>query len=161
LAGCMTVPNPKPAVNSPPPPPAAPVAPAAMEAPAVTPEPVPPEQMIQAPAMPPPEAAVVNAPEPVRMMPAPIPSEGAALRARFGNPDFVRREMDAELWRYDRERCAVFFFMQREGAMLRLRYTETLPRGMSMAADPACLETLEQRVDSAPPDIMNPAGPPP
>ena len=57
--------------------------------------------------------------------------------------------------------CAVFFFMQREGAMLRLRYTETLPQGMNMAADSACLNALEQRVTSAPPDVMNSSGAPP
>ena len=101
------------------------------------------------------------APEPVRM-PAPIPSDGAAIRARFGAPDFLRREMDAELWRYDAARCAVFFFMQRQGSMLRLRYTETLPRGMTTAADPACLLALEQKSQSMmPANIMNPGGPQP
>ncbi len=127
---------------------------------AVVPEPPPPEPAIQEPPVIMPVAPVPPVPEPVRM-PAPIPAEGAALRARFGNPDFIRREMDTELWRYDSQRCAVFFFMQREGPMLQLRYTETLPRGMDMAADPVCLKTLEQRVESTPRGLMNPAVPQP
>ena len=129
-----------------------PIVPPAM-APLTTEPPVVPELAM------PPGGATRNAPEAVRM-PAPIPSEGGALRARFGNPDFIRREMDSELWRYDSGRCAVFFFMQRDGLMLRLRYTETLPRGMDVAADPVCLQQLEQRIQSAPP-IMNPVVPPP
>ena len=69
------------------------------------------------------------APTPMRMR-APIPTEGAALRARFGAPNFIRREMDSELWRYDSGRCAVFFFLSRTGNELRLRYIDTLPRSM-------------------------------
>lgn len=79
---------------------------------------------------------------------------------RLGNPDFVRRDMGTELWRYDASRCSVFFFMQQEGGMLRLRYTETLPRGMNMAADPACISALEQRMAAAPMIMSGPVSPP-
>jgi hypothetical protein len=67
------------------------------------------------------------------------------LRARYGAPDFVRQEMDSELWRYDGQQCAVFFFLYREGDAFRVRYSETLPRGMTMAADPTCVESLNGR----------------
>jgi len=85
--------------------------------------------------------------------PMPIPSDGAAIRTRFGAPDFVQREMDNELWRYDVSNCSVFFFLQRRGAMLQLRYTETLPRGMDVAANPACIASLDQRVPRTPGDL--------
>jgi hypothetical protein len=120
------------------------------------PPPTVPSIVVPEPVIPPP---MQNAPEPVSM-PAPIPSEAAGLRARFGNPDFIRREMDSELWRYDSQHCAVFFFMQRDGLILRLRYTETVPRGMNLAADPECLQQLDQRIQNVP-SIMNPAAPPP
>jgi hypothetical protein len=83
--------------------------------------------------------------QPMRM-PAPIPTEGAALRARFGEPNFIRREGESELWRYDSMRCSVFFFLSRSGSELRLRYTDTLPRTM-MGPDPACIDALQQRAE--------------
>ena len=76
--------------------------------------------------------------------PAP-PSDGPSLRARYGAPDFIRREMDSELWRYDTPNCAIFFFLYHDGNALKLRYSETAPRGMTMAADPACLQSLNGR----------------
>jgi hypothetical protein len=79
-------------------------------------------------------------------MPAPIPTEGAALRARFGEPNFIRREGDSELWRYDSVRCSVFFFLTRAGTELRLRYTDTLPRTM-LGPDPACIDALQRRAE--------------
>ena len=91
------------------------------------------------PAMAPlPQVAMVA---PVPVVPAP-PVDAATLRARYGAPDFVRREPDSELWRYDGAGCAVFFFLYREGDALRIRYTESMPRGMGMSADPKCVESL-------------------
>ena len=75
----------------------------------------------------------------------PAPSDAQSLRARYGTPDFIRREMDTELWRYDAEACSIFFFLYRDGDVLKLRYSETTPRGMTMAADPACVERLNAR----------------
>ncbi len=117
--------------------------PAAMPSPPVTTEPVP-EPMTGTP------APVVEAPPQPAPAPAPVPGEGAAIRARYGAPDFIRREMDTELWRYDGQRCAVFFFLRRDGNVLRLRYTETLPQGVDMAADPACVAALDQRATATP-----------
>lgn len=125
--------------------------PAAMPSPPVTTEPVPepvpepmPEPMTGTP------APVIEAPPQPAPTPAPVPGEGAAIRARYGAPDFIRREMDTELWRYDGQRCAVFFFLRRDGNVLRLRYTETLPQGVDMAADPACVAALDQRATATP-----------
>jgi hypothetical protein len=86
----------------------------------------------------PPIAAMIS---PVPVMPPP-PVDAASLRARYGPPDFVRREPDSELWRYDGDDCAVFFFLYREGDALRIRYTESMPRGADMPADPKCVESL-------------------
>jgi len=84
---------------------------------------------------------------PIAMAPTlPAPTDAPSLRARYGTPDFIRREMDSELWRYDAQNCAVFFFLYREGDALKLRYSETAPRGMAMPADPACLQSLNARV---------------
>lgn len=113
------------------------------------------------PSPPPAPGAQAPTPAPDVAMPAPIPSDGSAIRARFGAPDFVRREMDNELWRYDANRCSVFFFLRRQGATLQLRYTETLPRGMDMAADPVCVASLEQRVARMPGDVTGSTAVPP
>jgi hypothetical protein len=86
-------------------------------------------------------------PGPVPVM-LPPPTDAPSLRARYGAPDFVRREGISELWRYDGENCAVFFFLYREGEVLKLRYSETMPRGMEMAADPVCVESLNGRAGS-------------
>jgi hypothetical protein len=78
---------------------------------------------------------------PVPVIPLP-PVDATELRARYGPPDFVRREPDSELWRYDGADCAVFFFLYREGDVLRIRYTESMPRGADMPADPKCVDSL-------------------
>ncbi len=75
----------------------------------------------------------------------PPPTDGQSLRARYGAPDFIRREMETELWRYDGAACSIFFFLYREGDALKLRYSETAPRGMNMPADPRCVESLNAR----------------
>jgi hypothetical protein len=48
-----------------------------------------------------------------------------AMGRRFRSP-----RTDSELWRYDGADCAVFFFLYREGDAMRIRYTESMPRGM-------------------------------
>jgi len=101
-----------------------PVAPVAEPQPAMTPLP--------------PVAAMIS---PVPVM-APPPVDAMSLRARYGPPDFVRRDADSELWRYDGADCVVFFFLYREGDALRIRYTESMPRGMDAPADPKCVDSL-------------------
>jgi len=122
----------------------APVAPVLRPAPAPESGPIVPPPLPEP--IPPPSPPANAMPEPGPM--APLPMDAQALRARFGAPDFVRREMGSELWRYDNGRCAIFFFLYPDGSMLKLRYFETLPRGMNMAADPACLATLSRRAGS-------------
>jgi hypothetical protein len=70
--------------------------------------------------------------------------DGEALRANYGEPSFVRKEVEAELWRYDAADCAVFFFLYRDGASWRLRHAESNPRGKDTAVDPVCLGKLAQ-----------------
>jgi len=73
----------------------------------------------------------------------PPPTDAPTLRARYGAPDFVRREAESELWRYDGADCAAFFFLYRDGNALTIRFSETMPRGKQTAADPACIESLD------------------
>ena len=76
----------------------------------------------------------------------PAPTDAVSLRAAYGAPDFVRRERDSELWRYDGASCAAFFFLYRDGDALKIRYVETEPRGAMAPADPQCLASLNGRV---------------
>jgi hypothetical protein len=62
------------------------------------------------------------------------------LRAAFGKPAFVRKDGATEMWRYDGAACRAFFFLY--GAPLMVRHVETLPHGVSAAADSACLTAL-------------------
>ena len=93
----------------------------------------------------PPVASI--APPPIAPPPPP-PTDAESLRARYGMPDFVRHESDSELWRYDGDKCSAFFFLYRDGDAFKIRYSETLPRGMMMAADSTCIESLSGRAGS-------------
>ena len=68
-----------------------------------------------------------------------------ALRAVYGTPQLVRKEADAELWRYDGDRCAAFFFLYTVEGDLHVRYVETLPHGRDAAADADCLKSIRTR----------------
>jgi hypothetical protein len=119
---------------------------AAPAAPMAAPPPSPPEIMAapEPPLMP---EAAVPPPEPMPPPPPPPPppTDAQSLRTAYGAPDFIRKEKDSELWRYDGKNCAVFFFLYREGELMRIRYAETDPRGKDVAADPACIEGLNAR----------------
>lgn len=71
--------------------------------------------------------------------------DAETLRANYGTPNFIRKEVEAELWRYDAGSCAVFFFLYRDAAVLRLRHAESAPRGRDAAVDPACLSRIVKR----------------
>src|SRR5712671_6071157 len=86
--------------------------------------PAPPPTPMVAPAPEPPQQAPAGAPPPPPP-PPPLPMDAQSLRTAYGAPDFIRKEMDSELWRYDGKNCAVFFFLYREGVLMRIRYTET------------------------------------
>jgi len=136
LCACQT------AVPSPPPQ----IVAAAPAVPMAAPPPSPPEIMAapEPPLMP--EAAVPPPePTPPPPPPPPPPTDAQSLRTAYGAPDFIRKETDSELWRYDGKNCAVFFFLYREGELMRIRYTETNPRGRNVAADPACVQGLSAK----------------
>lgn len=67
------------------------------------------------------------------------------LREVFGAPNFVRKEGEMELWRYDTPGCKAFFFLYPYGRSLLVRHVETLPRGVARAADQACLDSLRPK----------------
>ena len=93
------------------------------------------------------------APDRVPLPPPPPPGEPAstqgmsaeALRAAFGAPAFLRKEGDAQMWRYDGGACHAFFFLYPENGQLTVRHVETVPRPPESALDPACLELLRKR----------------
>lgn len=66
--------------------------------------------------------------------------DAARLTALAGAPAFTRKDGTTEMWRYDAGSCRVFFFFT--GAPARVQHIETMPRGQSAAADPACLNAL-------------------
>jgi hypothetical protein len=90
--------------------------------------------------------AVTVAPAPPSGEPGDLAGLGSTqLRVVFGAPAFVRKEGTMELWRYDSASCRAFFFLYPYGSSLLVRHVETLPRGLDMAADEACLEALRTR----------------
>ena len=88
--------------------------------------------------LPEPEAAPQATPE------ARVLRNAADVRAEYGAPDFVRRETDSELWRYDGGDCVLFVFLYREADDFLLRHVETLPPGDGQA-DAACMNLIKAR----------------
>jgi hypothetical protein len=117
---------------------------AAPAAPAVVSAPPPPAEAAPTPA----PIAPAAPPAPIAQSPAAVLDE-AAVRAQYGPPDFVRKESDSELWRYDAADCALFLFLYRENDTYRLRYMESLPRGTDGGPDAACMASIKAR--GAPP----------
>jgi hypothetical protein len=60
----------------------------------------------------------------------------------FGAPQFVRKDGQVEMWRYDGASCKAFFFMYPNGNSLAVKHVETLPRPNNAAADATCLQGL-------------------
>ena len=67
------------------------------------------------------------------------------VRVTYGAPNFVRKDRDTEMWRYDSPGCRAFFFLYATGGNETVRHVETLPRGATMAADQTCLDVLKSR----------------
>lgn len=97
--------------------------------------------------------ACASAPQPPPRIALPVapPSGGPGdllgisstkLQAEFGTPAFWRKEYGSEIWRYDTAQCKVFFFLYPSGKDLTVRHVETMPRGKTTAADPACISVL-------------------
>ncbi len=99
---------------------------------------------------PPPGPAVSLPPPPPRGEPVSITGMNAArLRQMYGAPAFVRRDNDAEIWRYDGQACRAFFFLYQQGGNQVVRHVETLPRGANIAADETCLTGLRERAPAS------------
>jgi hypothetical protein len=90
---------------------------------------------------------------PVALPPAPPPGEppgivgmdAVALRAAFGTPTFIRKDGEAEMWRYDGVSCKAFFFLYANAGVSTVSHVETMPRGPVIAADESCLAQLRAR----------------
>ena len=96
-----------------------------------------------------PEPGVPPAPPQVLPPPPPPRRNAADLRAEFGPPDFVRKETDSELWRYDGVNCAMFALLYRQNEDYLVRRIETLPAGNGTPADETCVASVKAR--AAPP----------
>jgi hypothetical protein len=93
------------------------------------------------------EAPVPEAQAEAAPPPAPPRRNAADLRAEFGQPDFVRRETDSELWRYDGEGCALFALLYRAENDFLVRRIETLPAGNGTPADETCIASVKARAE--------------
>lgn len=68
--------------------------------------------------------------------------DASNVRVAFGTPQFVRKDGQIEMWRYDGANCKAFFFLYPNGSSLAVRHVETLPHGNDSAADANCLQSL-------------------
>jgi hypothetical protein len=71
--------------------------------------------------------------------------DAGRIRVAFGTPQFVRKDGQAEMWRYDGASCKAFFFLYPNGSSMSVRHVETLPHPADEAADSTCLQGLLSR----------------
>ena len=71
--------------------------------------------------------------------------DAGRIRVAFGAPQFVRKDGQAEMWRYDGAGCKAFFFLYPNGSSMAVRHVETLPHPANEAADSTCLQGLLNR----------------
>lgn len=94
----------------------------------------------------------------VRLPEAPPPGEPsgttglheADLKVAYGQPAFVRKDGQAQIWRFDGPACKAFFFLYSRDGNTAVWHVETTPRGAGIAADQNCLNALRARVASRP-----------
>lgn len=79
------------------------------------------------------------------VMPPPPGADESYFRAEYGPPDFVRQEIESQLWRYDGSDCALFVFLYFESESYVLRHAETDPPGTGGTIDTACLISIKSR----------------
>lgn len=77
--------------------------------------------------------------------PPPPGADEFYFRAEYGPPDFIRQEIESQLWRYDGSDCALFVFLYFESESYVLRYAETDPPGAGGTIDTACLSSIKNR----------------
>ena len=98
--------------------------------------------------------------QPTRQASLPVPAIGepgniagmdaGRIRVAFGAPQFVRKDGQIEMWRYDGAGCKAFFFLYPNGATLAVRHVETMPHGPNNeGADSTCLQGLLARARTA------------
>jgi hypothetical protein len=75
--------------------------------------------------------------------PPPPGADESYFRAEYGPPDFVRQEIESQLWRYDGSDCALFVFLYFESESYVLRHAETDPPGAGGTIDTACLTSIK------------------
>jgi hypothetical protein len=68
--------------------------------------------------------------------------DAARIRVAFGAPQFVRKDGQVEMWRYDGANCKAFFFLYPSGNLLAVKHVETMPRPDNAAVDSTCLQGL-------------------
>lgn len=71
--------------------------------------------------------------------------DASRIRVAFGTPQFVRKDGQIEMWRYDASNCKAFFFLYPNGQSLAVKHVETLPHQADAAADSNCLQALLSR----------------
>ena len=74
----------------------------------------------------------------------------ADLKSYYGPPAFVRKDGTAQIWRFDGAGCKAFFFLYSRDGNTAVWHVETMPRGVSIAADQNCLNALHARAVSRP-----------
>ena len=105
-------------------------------------------------------AACASQPTRQASLPVPVPAIGepgniagmdaGRIRVAFGAPQFVRKDGQVEMWRYDGTGCKAFFFLYPNGGSLSVRHVETMPRGANNeGADSNCLQGLLARAKTA------------
>lgn len=77
------------------------------------------------------------------VMPPPSGADESYFRAEYGPPDFIRQEIESQLWRYDGADCALFLFLYLESESYVLRHAETDPPGLAGNIDTACLSSIK------------------
>jgi hypothetical protein len=72
------------------------------------------------------------------------------LRAAYGEPAMVRHDGTAQIWRFDGASCKAFFFLYSRDGNTAVWHVETMPRGVSIAADENCLSVLRAKAAARP-----------
>ena len=78
--------------------------------------------------------------------PPPPGADESYFRDEYGPPDFVRQEIESQLWRYDGSDCSLFLFLYIESESYVLRHAQTDPPGADGTINSACLSSIKNRL---------------
>ena len=71
---------------------------------------------------------------------------GAEIRAKLGNPGFLRRDADAEIWQYYADGCVLdLFFQGGKGVQKSVAHVDLRGNGGKPQADRKCLTQITSR----------------